>query len=444
MNYSRVTLIAVAAFAVILGADAPAAGPITPPIFAGRYDNMVPTPVKGRTIFPSIRFYFGYDDNIYTDENDKRASRTYTIEPRLTLNLLAPSSILLGKYHLGYIYYENRADNVDFSHDLSLIGRHMFPNNMELSLSNTFKHFQEPEESIILVDEEGTVLTDETGQLRTIVTRKSGDYDSNRLNAGLNYNFGQRISANLGASYFTISYEDTETARLNDRSSYSISASTSYALAFNPRQGRSYPNLFQLTYRYSQNDYDTEIKSSSSNIIYAQYGHWVSPMLKTSLVAGWEQRNFEESDQIIKSTQQEPYINFSILSYPARGFSGSISYGYRISETGSELFASRISQLTSFGLTQQVTRRNTFQLNGSFDFGLYKVDQAIANTIEALPEEYRDDVEQNLFQFGASFTHKINERLNTSAGWRFTEVDSDFPGGSYTRNRYYFTLEGLF
>ena len=83
-------------------------------------------------------------------------------------------------------------------------------------------------------------------------------------------------------------------------------------------------------------------------------------------------------------------------------------------------------------------------MNGSFDFGTYEVDQATVETLEDLPEEYRQDAQQDVFQLSMAFTHKLSERLSASLEWRFTDVDSDFPGSSYVRNRYYIKFWGLF
>ena len=63
---------------------------------------------------------------------------------------------------------------------------------------------------------------------------------------------------------------------------------------------------------------------------------------------------------------------------------------------------------------------------------------------DIIDEFRRDSLEQNVLQLDLTFRRRLTERLTASIGWRFTEVDSDFPENSYSRNRFFVGLRGLF
>jgi len=414
------------------------------PVYCGEYDYLIPAASRGRNFWSDLLFQFGYDDNFETDEDVKNSSNTYSIFPKITFCYPAPSSIVLASYRLGYIFFEDADDNIDITHNLDLTLNHRFSAFLEARLSNRFRRLQEPEESITLVDEEGRILTDELGQPRTIVTRRSGDYDQNRTNLDVEYLFAERWAAEVEYEYFDYDHEDTVTGDEVDRTSQTAGIVGRYTLSFNPRHGQSYPNDISVGYRHINTDYKIAAKDSESDILYAQYSHWFDPRLRATVVGGYERRKFDESDTITDSVQDEPYINIALFSLLSRQFSASLSYGFRISETEEELFASRTSQLVSFGLNHKISPRSSIQLNGAMDFGRFGIDQALAAEEEDLIEELREDFDQNIFQLELNFRRRLSEQLTLVTGWRFTEVDSDIPDNSYTRNRYHLGISALF
>jgi hypothetical protein len=410
----------------------------------GEYDGLIPTAAKDRNIWADVMFQYEYDDNINTDEDVKNPSDKYSVSPRITVCYPPPSSILLASYKPSFIFFEDAKDNIDISHSLNLTLNHRFSSLVEAKLKSYYKRQQEPEESIIVVDEDGRILTDDLGQPRTSVTKRSVDYDQSKTNLDMTYLFAQRWGTNIEYEYFYYDHEDTEVGEEIDRTSQTAGASLRYTVAFNPRHGQSYPTEIMLGYRFTSQDYDIALKDSESNFVYAQYSRWFDPRFRLSLVGGFERREFDESDTIIESVQDEPYVNISFLSMLSRQFNASVSYGYRISETEEELFASRISQLISLGLNHQVSRRTSVQLNVAIDLGVFQVDQAVVEEQDDLIEEFRHDLDQNMVQVDLTLRRRLNDHLTFSTGWRFTDIDSDIPENSYTRNRYNIGVTGLF
>ncbi|NIA31881.1 MAG: hypothetical protein GWP06_18470 [Actinobacteria bacterium] len=410
----------------------------------GEYDNLVPTAAKDRNIWADVLFQYEYDDNINTDEDVKNPSDKYSVSPRITVCFPPPSSIFLASYRPAFLFYENAKENVEISHTLNLTLNHRFSSLLEAKLSSYYRRWQEPEESIIVVDEEGRILTDDLGQPRTSVTKRSNEYDQSSTSLNMDYRFAKRWGTELEYEYFYYDHKDTVIGEAIDRTSNTAGAALRYTVSFNPRQGQSYPTNILLGYRFTNQDYAVAGKDSDSNVAYAQYSRWFDPRFRLSLVGGYERRKFDGADTIIKPVQEEPYVNISFLSMLSRQFNASVSYGYRISETAEELFASRISQLISFGLNHQVSRWTSVQLNGSIDLGVFKVDQAVVEGRDDLIEEFQHDLDQNIFQLDLTIRRRFSDHLVFSAGWRFTDIDSEIPDNSYTRNRYNIGIDGLF
>jgi hypothetical protein len=59
-------------------------------------------------------------------------------------------------------------------------------------------------------------------------------------------------------------------------------------------------------------------------------------------------------------------------------------------------------------------------------------------------EGLADDADENVYLLGANLTYQINNYIAAEAGYNYDELDSDLPGRSFDRNRYYVGVNAKF
>jgi hypothetical protein len=421
-------IVAALAACIALVVSAEGAQPVSGSVFGGAYDELLPVLVRGRTFVPSFKSRIEYDDNIFTEESNEVSQWKFVIEPKLDLHILRD----LGYFGLSYQYslqiYEDRNPRTDQSHDLSLTWNHKWAERFETRVRDRFRKMFEPE----LV--EVTVQEGIAGE-RVVTRRLRNDCDYNVFSPSAIIVISPTLTGSLTYENTYVDYDDPDVSLWGDRDENSGAASVNYVLT----QKTSLTGF----YRYQAIDYkyDDPKVDSTSNIATVGAIHQFSPTLTGNLQVGVERREFDNymrGDELVTGqTQTAPYINASIRAPLSETIATEIGYTYRIEETTQSMFLSQELQSVYLGLSQSFTDRFSAVFNATLDFGQYNVDEA------RYPETQSNFNDQTVL-FALLFRYRIKPNWHAELGWRFTDVDSDFPGNSYTRNRPFIGINAIF
>lgn len=404
----------------------------------GAYDDTLPTLVKGRPLVFSGKARWEYDDNIYAEEFDEVASWVLSVEPKIDYRKLTEASILQLSYQFSYRWFENRdEDPEDLSHDISAILNHMFSESLELRIRDTYRIREDQisiEEQIVDVEEETPPTTERL--------RRDYDetYERNEFEASAVFRISERFNVIGSYANYWLDYEDEEFSINNDRTEDSFGARLEYL--WKPQ------TTFSLGYQYKDIDY--EIETNKVDSITHQYSagvrHIFSPAFTGSINVGYLDRTYdpytstdEEGNEIIIEDKNEtsPYLDINVSSQISEMLVSSLGYRYTIMETDQSMFLSQQTQTFYLSVTNKFTERLSVRFNGLMSFGDFDVDVARSPTA---PENMSEDV----VQFGLVFRYQLKESWFAEAGWRYTDVDSDFPNNSYERNRTFIGLNAIF
>ena len=424
---------AVAAVVVALLLNAEGAQPAFGPVMGGAYDELLPILVRGRPVVPSFKFRWEHDDNIFTDEDDPVEMWKLVFEPKIDIHILRELAYYGLSYQYSLVYFEDRDPDTDQSHDVVLTLNQKISQRLELRVRDRYRHMQEPE----LV--EVTVAEGPAGE-RVFTVRQRNDRDYNVFSPTVIINLSERITSSLAYEHLWVDYEDPDVSLTGDRIQQSGSASANYILS-----PTTYLTFF---YRYQDNDYDTDgLKvDSTSNILSAGGTHQFSPTLTGTLQVGVEKRQFADytrtaddgtEELVTDQDQTAPYISASLRAPLSQTLSTEIGYTYRIEETTEAAFISQELQSVYLGISQSFTDRLSAVFNTTLDFADFSLDEARFPDVQS-------DFEEQALLFALVFRYKIKPNWHAEVGWRFNDVDSDFPGESYRRNRVFLGVSAIF
>ena len=411
---------------------------LTSNYLGGAYDELLPTIVKGRPLVFSGKARWEYDDNIYLDEDNEVSSWVLSVEPKVDYRKLTDASLFQLSYQFSYRWFENREeDPEDLSHDISAIFNHMFSESFEIRLRDEYRHREDQvsiEQQVTDV-EQGTPATTERLRRDINETYKRNDFQASGI-----YKLSERFNIIGSYTNFWLDYEDENFSINNDRIENALGARLEYI--WKPQTS------FSLGYQYKDVDYDEEINKvdSITHQYYLGANHIFSPAFSGNLSLGWMDRTYdpytttdEEGNEVVIEDKNEtsPYIDVSIASQISEMLVSSVGYRYSIVETDQSLFLSQQSQTFYLSVTNKFSERFSVRFNGLMSFGNFDIDVARYPTA---PENMSEDV----VQFGLVFRYQLKEAWFAEAGWRYTDVDSDFPNNSYERNRTFIGLNAIF
>ncbi len=428
--------VVVAAFAAVmaLALSAEGAQPVSGPVLGGAYDELLPILVRGRTFVPSFKFRFEYDTNIFTEETDPVKMWKLVIEPKFDIHILRELSYYGFSYQYSLQVYEDRDPDTDQSHDFTLTLNQKVSERVEIRVRDRYRNMQEPE-LVEATVEEG--LADE----RLVTRRLRNDRDYNVFSPTLTLRVSPKINASGTYEHIWVDYDDVDVSLTGDRIGQSAAATANYVLS-----PQTYLTLY---YRYQDIDYDSdEIKvDSTSSIVSVGATRQFTPTVSGTLRAGAEWREFADftrtaddgSDELVSGqTQTAPYIDASVRAPLSDTLSTQVGYSYRIEETTEAAFLSQELQSVYFGISQSFTDRFSAVFNATLDFGKHKLDEA------RYPDRTQSDFDEQTILFALVFRYRIKPNWHVEVGWRFSDVDSDFPGASYRRHRTFAGISAIF
>jgi len=428
-----IVVVALAAAVVALFAHAEGAQPAFGPVWGGAYDELLPILVRGRTFVPSFKARIEYDDNVFTEENDPFEDLKLAIEPKFDIHILRDLAYYGLSYQYSFSYFQDRDPHTDESHDLTLTLNQKLSERVELRVRDRYRNMNEPE-VVEVTTSEGAA-----GE-RVFSVRQRNDREYNVFSPTVIVTISPKLTANAAYENTMMDYEDPEVSITGDYEEQVGSVAANYILT-----AKTYLTLF---YRYQEIDYDFEDSKvdSSSNFVSIGGTHQFSAKLSGSIQVGVERRTYDDFTQtnddgteevVTDKEQTAPYITASLRAPVSETMSTEVGYTYRIEETTEAAFLSQELQSVYLGISQSFNDKLSAVFNATYDFSDYDIDQA------RFPEITRNFEEESLL-FALVFRYQLKPNWHAELGWRFTDVDSDFAGQSYRRNRTFVGVSAIF
>jgi hypothetical protein len=301
------------------------------------------------------------------------------------------------------IWYDDREpDEEDLAHDLDVAASTEFSPRLQASISDTFRVAQDPELDPSNINR----LRDE-------------DFLYNSTNLGMKYQLTETLDVALNGRYLFYQYDEDNVAEALDRDTYVLGADLLKKI--NPT------TTGVVSYRFQDTSYDTTMKDSTSNFLFAGVDHAFTSRLITSLRAGFENRSF---DADYRGDDNAPYVDVS-ATYNLTSKTG-VTGGYRLSlsETDIGNYLKSEHHGLYLQIQQEITRRINLYLAGQYDLNNYDNEDSVDGS---------GDGDETWWRLTARLAYKITEMVSAEAGYMFNDLNSDFDR-SYDRNRIYLGL----
>jgi len=414
------------------------AASLRPGILGGAYDELIPEAVRGKTFVPSIKLRFEWDDNIYTTTElektipgvSEQESWKLYVEPKIDVHWLSTTSYLGLGYQFSMIYYTDRAeDDTDMAHDLAGDLRHRFSPGVEIALRDIFRRSEEPDVAEQIVT---------AGGVRNIPYQRQGDYYYNQASAGLNLQASRQLWFNFNYANTYIDYDEGEqvidiysgqprpgASYYYDRMTHSVGGRAQYIATPESKinAGVVYANI----------DYDADAlrKDSQAWIGYVGLDQSLTKTAVASILAGWESRDFSDVD----ITEDSPYVDLSLASKIGKKGNGKVGYRYGFTETAYEAFGVEEAHTLYAGLTAWLANSTCLHVNTSYEMASFEAN---------LPGRPAGESDEDAWLLGIVLRQHVHRNMYLEAGYRRTDIDSDYAGSEYERNRYFVGFGGIF
>ena len=164
------------------------------------------------------------------------------------------------------------------------------------------------------------------------------------------------------------------------------------------------------------------------------------------LQLGHESRTFD-TEEVENDHQRSPFVSGSLGVGLSRAARAELGYRYRITETEQALFASSETGTYNALFHYAFSDRTRADFAIVYGHAVFDVDQLRLRDERGNPLDTTDiqtNFEEDTLQYSITFRARVTEAISAEIGWRYTDIDSDFPGTSFTRNRYFAGIYGIF
>ena len=345
------------------------------------------------------RVRFEFDDNIYETKTDKQESFKVIEEVEFLVNLNLPQSFVGLRYRPTFVWWSDRPeDDTDIHHDLDLILSHNFTERFSISVKDTLRLAEQPQE----ID-------------RGAVIRENNDFLYNVGDAKLAYLLGRGTRFEAGYRNTLLRYDNDQTAELED---YDINTA-----GVTLRQQVFKKTTLAGDYRYESIKYDGPDRGSDSQYAGLGLEQIFSPNLVGSLRAGYQMKEFNDSTI---DDANDPYGEASFTFLPSPRTRITAGAGYSLFEADVYPFASQDRTMTFISLAHDLTAKISLYLSGSYQLSTYNADQSIVDGVEGGDE--------NVYQGSARASYKVNRSNWIEVGWQYVDLRSEVRE-DFDRNR---------
>jgi len=388
------------------------------PVFA-QYDAPLPVEERGKPFTITAQVRQEYDDNVYTQENNREESWKSQLIPTFIFNLPLDRTLISARYTFGLTYFWDRpGDDIDFSHEF--VGRvaHTFTERFDIDVRDRFVYTYEPD-------------LRSPGSTRFV----DGNYLINYFSVFSRFQWLPRFGNTLEYNNRIVDYDSGYISTFEDRMEHTINLENRWQVL--PT------TVGVLGYRFNLVEYEQLPKSSHSHFLMGGVDHKINDLWVVSGRAGAEFRTFDEGDDSVA-----PYVSLSSTYAYAPNSTVSLFYQHSLSLTDVGLYTVQTSDTIGFNLYHSFTPDFGFKLASAFSWGDYDAGNSIDQYDDDIDALYGDIEAQDFGEFSmyldAGFVYNFNEHLSAELGYIFSHLDSELPGRDYDRNRYYIGLRGTY
>lgn len=364
------------------------------------------------------RLRLEYDDNIYETGKDQTSSFKVIEEIEFLVNLNLENTFASIRYKPSFIWWDNRSeDSTDFHHAVDLILNQRFTPRLSLDIKNTFRYAEQPN-----VIERDTVV------------RERSDFIYNAIVGTMLYRVSPVGRVEVSGRYNLLRYDESRVADLEDYDM--VVAGLTYRHSLVPE------TALMADLRFESIDYDKVDRGSDAYQIGAGVEHMFSPNFLGNLRFGYMTKDYNDSTI---SDDRAPYLDGTITLVPSPDTRISLGVGYSLLEADIFPYANQERFRFFGGVAYDVTSRLSVNFVGSYARSKYDASDIVPRGVierfevsedllaEAL-EQVADGTE-NIIQFSARMTYRLNRSNWLEAGWQFNDLNSDLRE-DFDRNRF--------
>ncbi len=365
---------------------------------------------KGKPFTVSATLREEYDDNIFTSDTDQEESWKTEIVPSFVFNYPLDQTLLSARLTYGLTYFGDRPGE-DFDHHVDFVGRvaHTFSPRFDIDIRDRFRYEFEPD-----LQEGGTTR------------RVDGDYIMNEASAFARFQWVPRFGNTLEYVNRYIDYNDHLISISEDRMEHTVNLENRWQV--------QPATVGVIGYRFNYIAYRGIERDSLGHIFFGGVDHKLLDTWVASMRAGAEFRDFEAGDDEVG-----PWVSMSTTYNYLPGSSLSFGYTHSFQTTDIGAFTTTAADSFSLSLSHAITPKLGFRVSSSYTINGFDGD----NTIGEVEDVDKDFNEYPLFVEGA-VTYGFSRYLSAEAGYIRTQLDSDFEGRDYERNRYYIGVRGTY
>jgi hypothetical protein len=191
-----------------------------------------------------------------------------------------------------------------------------------------------------------------------------------------------------------------------------------------------------LGFRYSSVDYDTDalLKDADDMTLYAGVTQDLSRTAAGTILAGWERRDISDAGV----DENIPYVDASLGAKVGKKGNGRIGYRYGFGDTQYAAYGVQRSHTIYGALNAWLAAWTSVHIHTSYEMANLDTKYAIPGRAPAT------DSEDNVWLLGIVLRQYVHNDMYLEAGYRLTDVDSDFPSSTYDRNRFFIGFGGIF
>ncbi len=433
-------------------------------VYAG-FDQLIPQRQRGKFFTPQIRLRAAYDDNVShkrgTDgtrrgfNNQQIKSMINYVEPKIMIRLPLDQTYIGFDYKFSLAYFWARPyDNEDVAHDINFRFKHNFSPRLTFDLSDDYIHQQE-----------GTIKRE-----HRVISGK-GDFERNKLNTVLKYDIFRSlyITAKYGLEF--LDFRTRSASETFDYIENMIGFDTGYVL--------NKDTLLLFGYTFRDHQYDLrENADYDSHLLFSGVNYRLGKYFSLDALAGVDFRKHEAPtrgalaidfdavplmpsygvpfDDVFvpgkrgtTKTGKNPYVDIRLTTNYFRNAVITVGYLYTTLTTEQEDFQEATTQSASLQVSYRILPKITIDLNMMYAFEDY--DGTAYNYVTADNSAgtigkiiVLDHPETKTFRMGAVVSYQVTPWLFYEAGYRRTDVDSDFNTSTWEQNVLFTGINAIF
>jgi len=365
-----------------------------------------------------LKWMIGMDAVYDTNVNPSSATKddAFSLNPYVGLSVVSitPQTTWDVYARLGLIYYIDAPSSVDDIYGQARVGAnitHRFNDRLRISSRNFISYELEPDYSY-------GFATD----------RQLSEYLFWQTDNSVGYRWSERFATYSGFVLSGLDYDDVPNA---DRFSWSLYNQFRYQL--------SPQSVATLDYRYTDTEADGIAEDSSDHYLLLGLEHRFSPNSIIIARGGLQFRDVDGGD-----TSTNPFLEIATSTrvneqFTVRSFARYSTESYDTAQAlGNGVYDFSERQTLRIGISAEYALSPMFTIFSGVDYIASEYDEGNLKTVTGFPLPAGTAGGQNdqLINAYVGVSVKFNDFLTGTATYNFTDSDTDFNQGDYTRSRF--------